>query len=308
MIEIKNLNKELSGHEILRDISLTVNPGEIVGLLGPNGAGKTTTMKIITGFWQPTAGTVKVGGLDVVKDALATKQKIGYLPENVPLYDEQKVFEYLKFVGQLRDIAADKLIGRIKEAAMICGLQDVIGQNIGQLSKGYRQRVGLAQAILHQPEVLILDEPTTGLDPNQIVQIRELIQKLGKEKTVLFSTHILSEVQAICDRVVIINQGKIVGAGKPQELSSRLAGGLAIKISFAEKNDSASPAGGAQLAAIKNLAGVTEVKFDNGGYKIIATRDVRADLFKLAVERYWVIMELALQETNLEDVFKQLTK
>ena len=301
MIEIQNLTKELSGQAILRDISLTVNPGEIVGLLGPNGAGKTTTMKIITGFWQPTGGTVKVGGLDVVKNSLATKQKIGYLPENVPLYDEQKVFEYLKFVGQLRDIAADKLIGRIKEVAMICGLQDVIGQNIGQLSKGYRQRVGLAQAILHQPEVLILDEPTTGLDPNQIIQIRELIQKLGQEKTVLFSTHILSEVQAICDRVVIINQGKIVGQGKPQELSSRLAGGLAIKISFVDKNDQ-------QIEAIKNLSGVTEVKFDNGGYKIIATRDLRADLFKLAVGRAWVIMELALQETNLEDVFKQLTR
>ncbi|OGF42743.1 ABC transporter, partial [Candidatus Falkowbacteria bacterium RIFOXYB2_FULL_47_14] len=224
MIEIKNLTKRFGNTVILDNINLEVKKGEILGFLGPNGAGKSTTMKIITSFWSPTSGSIKIDGLDVTTDSLKTRTKIGYLPETVPLYDDMRVYEYLKFIAEVRGIAKEDMKKRLKEVVEACGLKKVLLKPIEELSKGYRQRVGLAQAIMHEPDILILDEPTTGLDPNQIVEIRDLIKKIGKEKTVIFSTHILSEVSATCDRVLIINNGKIVGEGSPADLMAKAGG------------------------------------------------------------------------------------
>ena len=218
MIEVKNLTKKFGANAALNDISFCVADGEILGFLGPNGAGKSTAMKIITSFWRPTSGQVLINGADASADSLATRRKIGYLPETVPLYDEMKVIEYLKFCAEIRGLAQAEIKKRIKEAAEVCGLAGALNQTIDELSKGYRQRVGLAQAIIHRPEILILDEPTAGLDPNQIAEIRDLIKTIGREKTVIFSTHILSEVSVTCDRVIIINRGEIVGQGAPAEL------------------------------------------------------------------------------------------
>ncbi|MDP2708655.1 MAG: ATP-binding cassette domain-containing protein [bacterium] len=218
MIEVKNLTKKLGGNLILDDLSFTVGRGEILGFLGPNGAGKSTTMKIITTFWAATSGQVILDGVDVSANPLAARKKIGYLPETVPLYEEMKVSEYLKFIAEIRGLQKNEIKSRIKEAVETCGLVKVVRRPVEELSKGYRQRLGLAQAIIHRPDILILDEPTTGLDPNQIVEIRDLIKTIGREKTVIFSTHILSEVGVTCDRVIIINQGKIVRQGAPAEL------------------------------------------------------------------------------------------
>lgn len=221
MIEIKNLTKKIGQNLVLDNLSFSVAKGEILGFLGPNGAGKTTTMKIITSFWQPTSGQVLINYLDTAVNSLETRKRIGYLPETVPLYEDMKVLEYLKFIAEIRSIEKDKIKERIKKVVLTCGLSRVINKTIEELSKGFRQRVGLAQAIMHEPDILILDEPTTGLDPNQIVEIRDLIKEIGKEKTVIFSTHILSEVSATCARVIIINNGRITGEGKPAELETK---------------------------------------------------------------------------------------
>ncbi|MDD4271929.1 MAG: ATP-binding cassette domain-containing protein [Patescibacteria group bacterium] len=224
MIEIKNLTKKFDQNLALDDISFSVEKGEILGFLGPNGAGKSTTMKIIASFWLPTSGQVLIDGLDASEDSLSARKKIGYLPETVPLYEDMRVFEYLKFIAEIRGLDKSKTKNRVKEVVSICGLNKVLRQPIEELSKGFRQRVGLAQAIMHSPDILILDEPTTGLDPNQIAEIRDLIKTIGREKTVIFSTHILSEVSATCDRVIIINCGKIVGQGSPAELADKYGG------------------------------------------------------------------------------------
>ncbi|MDO8668042.1 MAG: ATP-binding cassette domain-containing protein [bacterium] len=221
MIEIKNLTKKFGQNLVLDNLSFSVAKGEILGFLGPNGAGKTTTMKIITSFWPATSGQILIDGLDTAVNSLATRRKIGYLPETVPLYEDMRVFEYLKFVAEIRGLEKFKIMPRLKEVVSLCGLSKVWRRPIDELSKGFRQRVGLAQAIMHEPDILILDEPTTGLDPNQIVEIRDLIKTIGREKTVIFSTHILSEVSATCNRVIIINNGKIVGQGSPAELEKQ---------------------------------------------------------------------------------------
>lgn len=224
MIEIKNLTKKFGQNLVLDNISFSVGQSEILGFLGPNGAGKSTTMKIITSFWTPTSGQVLINGLDTAENSLSSRKNIGYLPETVPLYEDMRVFEYLIFIAEIRGLSKDEIKKRIKEVVSICGLSKVLRQPIEELSKGFRQRVGLAQAIIHQPDILILDEPTTGLDPNQIVEIRDLIKTIGREKTVIFSTHILSEVSATCNRVIIINHGRIVGEGSPAELTEKFGG------------------------------------------------------------------------------------
>lgn len=224
MIEIKNLTKKFGQSLVLDNINFSVAKGEILGFLGPNGAGKSTTMKIITSFWTPTSGQVLVHGLDTAENSLLTRKNIGYLPETVPLYEEMRVFEYLRFIAEIRGLDKAEIKNRIKEVVLTCGLSKVLRKPIEELSKGFRQRVGLAQAIMHRPDILILDEPTTGLDPNQIVEIRDLIKTIGREKTVIFSTHILSEVSATCDRVIIINNGRIVGQGSPAELHEKYGG------------------------------------------------------------------------------------
>lgn len=309
MISIHNLKKEIKGAKILHEISFEVKDGEILGFLGPNGAGKSTTMKILTGFWTPSGGEVKVNGLDVEKDSLAIRARIGYLPENVPLYDEMKVIEYLRFIAQIRGIAKGEIAGKISKAAAACGLTDRLQQPIEELSKGYRQRVGLAQAIIHEPDILILDEPTTGLDPNQIVEIRNLIKEIGRNKTVIFSTHILSEVQATCDRVVIINKGTIVGQGTPRDL---LAQGGGTEIIYVKLRGPREPI----MTALKALAHIeTVVERDREaddiiGYDITphAGTDVREELSGIVMQNNWSILEFSRKGATLEDVFRALTR
>jgi ABC-2 type transport system ATP-binding protein len=223
MITAENLTKNFGDFRAINDISFTINRGEIVGLLGPNGAGKTTTLRILTCFFNPTLGRVKYDNLDVVEDSLKIRQKIGFLPENNPLYEDLKVKEYLTYAAEMHGLSKNKLKEAVTKVMDTCGLKDRANQEIGTLSKGYKQRVGLAQALIHDPEVLIMDEPTEGLDPNQRIEIRDLIKKIGSQKTVILSSHVLSEVEATCNRVLIINQGKIVASGTPDELKLQSA-------------------------------------------------------------------------------------
>jgi len=309
MIEIKNLSKRFASTAVLEDLNLEVKKGEILGFLGPNGAGKTTTMKIITSFWAPSGGSVKVDGIDVTEDSQKSRAKIGYLPETVPLYEDMRVYEYLKFIAEVRGIEKDRIKKRIKEVAHDCGLSSVIRKPIDELSKGYRQRVGLAQAIMHEPEILILDEPTTGLDPNQISEIRELIKKIGKEKTVIFSTHILSEVEATCDRAIIINKGKIVVEGTPSELARKAGGKEKIYVKIKGPKEKV-------LEALKNLDEIVKIEEKDKesdeifGYSIEAKEgiDVREKLSTTLMNNNWSILEFSKKTISLEDVFKELTK
>ncbi|MEI7497718.1 MAG: ATP-binding cassette domain-containing protein [Candidatus Falkowbacteria bacterium] len=309
MIEITNLVKKFGHHKVLDNVSFTVSKGEVLGLLGPNGAGKSTTMKILTTFWLPTRGSVKIDGLDVNEQPLAIRKKIGYLPETVPLYDEMQVREYLKFVAGVRKIPKERVNSRLREVAKRCGLEKVWKQPIEELSKGYRQRVGLAQAIIHDPEILILDEPTTGLDPNQIVEIRELIKELGKEKTVIFSTHILTEVSATCDRVIIINQGKVVGEGKPDDLTNALGGKNTVVVKVSGPADEI-------VRQVQALAGVESASIVERGLnnqtilEIVPKpqAEIRDEILKVIIGGGWQLIEFNQKAASLEDVFRTLTK
>lgn len=309
MIEVKNLIKKFGSNTVLDNLNFEVKKGEILGFLGPNGAGKTTTMKIITSFWAPTSGTVKIGGIDTAEDSLATRKKIGYLPEMVPLYDDMRVYEYLKFIAEARGIAKDKIKEKIKAASDSCGLKSVIRKPIEELSKGYRQRVGLAQAIIHEPDILILDEPTTGLDPNQIIEIRDLIKKIGREKTVIFSTHILGEVSATCDRVIIINRGRIAGEGSPAELSRRAGADELIYVKIKGSKDEVCD----KLKSMENVEKI-EIKDkeaeDIYGYEITpkAGIDLREYLSTTVMNSGWSILEFSKKSVSLEDAFRKLTK
>lgn len=309
MIEIKNLTKKFGNTTVLDNISLSVNKGEVLGLLGPNGAGKTTTMKILTSYWIPTSGSVVIDNIDVAENSLESRRKIGYLPENVPLYEDALVIEYLKIIAQIRGIEKSELSKRISEVAEVCGLSKVLRRPIDELSKGYRQRVGLAQAIIHNPEVLILDEPTTGLDPNQIVEIRELIKRIGQEKTVIFSTHILSEVSATCDRVVIINNGKIVKEGTPDDLAKISGVGESIYIKIKGFKEEV-------LNKLNQVERIKEVKIVDReseriiGYEVIPVEgaDIREYLSVLIIHSGWAILEMTPKKNTLENVFRELTK
>ncbi|MCK5538780.1 MAG: ATP-binding cassette domain-containing protein [Bacteroidales bacterium] len=309
MIEVKNLSKKFGSVKVLDDISFSVKQGEILGFLGPNGAGKSTTMKIITSFWAGSEGKVIIDGLDVAKDSLETRKKIGYLPENVPLYDEMRVFEYLKFIAEIRGIDKSEHKNAITKASEACGLSKVLRKPIDELSKGYRQRVGLAQAIIHEPDILILDEPTTGLDPNQIAEIRDLIKKIGKEKTVIFSTHILSEVSATCDRIIIINDGKIVGEGRSDELTEKSTHRELIYLKIKADKEAA-------LKRLKGLENIEKVEVkDKESSNIYGVNiepkkgvDIREYLSIAVTAQGWPILEYTRKKTSLEDVFRELTK
>jgi len=309
MIEIKNLTKKFGNTVVLDDLSINVKKGEILGFLGPNGAGKSTTMKIITSFWSPTKGSVKVDGVDVTKDSALTRSKIGYLPETVPLYEDMRVYEYLRFVAEVRGINKSEIKTRIKEVVGDCGLSSVVRKPIDELSKGFRQRVGLAQAIIHKPDILILDEPTTGLDPNQISEIRDLIKKIGQEKTVIFSTHILSEVSATCDRVIIINKGKIVAEGTPAELAKKAGGKEMIYVKIKGPKDEILKYF-EKMEKINNVEISDKESEDIHGYKIEPKEgiDLREDLSKAVMNGGWSILEFSQKSISLEDVFKELTK
>ncbi len=298
-IEVKNLSKFYGQQAAVNDISFSIQKGEIVGFLGPNGAGKSTTMKILTGFIPATSGDVKICGLEVDVDSLETRKKIGYLPENNPLYLDMYVREYLEFVGKIYKVP--NLKARIDEMIQQVGLEVEQNKKIGMLSKGYRQRVGLAQAIIHDPEVLILDEPTTGLDPNQLVEIRELIKRIGKSKTVMLSTHIMQEVEAICDRVIIIKSGKIVANSTAAELQYE-ENKQVVYVEFE---------GELSKNALKNEIGITTVE-SVGSNAWLVESDNAVDLRKLiaqfAQKNNLLVLTLRKEEKTLEEVFKQLTK
>jgi len=298
-IIVDNITKLYGQQKALNNVSFTVETGQIVGFLGPNGAGKSTMMKIITCYIPPTQGTVKVCGFDILDESIDVKKHIGYLPEHNPLYLDMYVKEFLEFVGGLYKI--NNLKGRVAEMIELTGLQVEQKKKIGALSKGYRQRVGLAQAIIHDPKVLIMDEPTTGLDPNQLEEIRSLIKTLGKEKTVMLSTHIMQEVEAVCDKVIIINKGEIVA----NESTSTLQKSTSKQLYTVEFDKSISK------NDLKKITGVTEVVQINENTWQISTaaeKDIRKEIFDFAVSNKLSVLTLNKEEQKLEDVFKQLTK
>lgn len=303
-IRVQNLTKEYNHQRAVDQISLTVQPGEIVGFLGPNGAGKSTTMKIATGYLAPTDGTVEVNGFDVRTQPMDVRRSVGYLPEHNPLYLDLYVKEYLRFAGSLHGMRGSDLSRRIADIIELVGLQREQHKRIGQLSKGYRQRVGLAQALLHNPPVLILDEPTTGLDPNQLAEIRQVIRNVGRDKTVLFSTHIMQEVEAICDRVIIINRGKIVVDQPLSQLRSASAGeSIVVVAEFEDTLDNP--------AILNLLPGVERVEpMGQGHYRLTASAktDLRGSIFRLAADQNLTLVGLRQQENSLEGIFKELTK
>jgi ABC-2 type transport system ATP-binding protein len=306
-ITVSNLTKKFGTQRAVDNISFEVHTGEILGFLGPNGAGKTTTMKIITCYMAPNEGKVSVNNLSIHGDQEKIKKQIGYLPENNPLYSEMAVLEYLEFVAQLQNVPKDKIQNRIEEMVIVCGLDVEKHKKIGELSKGYKQRVGLAQAMIHDPEILILDEPTSGLDPNQIVEIRKLIRNIGKHKTVILSTHILPEVEATCDRILIINDGKIVADGTADMLRKREEGQEILHVQIAEPENRDEV-----FSAIQKLDFVSLVDFDSETQNtfIVNCKDSlssRKDIFYMCVKNNWVLTEMTPIETKLEDIFRELT-
>ncbi|HEX2936955.1 MAG TPA: ATP-binding cassette domain-containing protein [Bacteroidales bacterium] len=304
-IVVKNLTKKYGLQKAVDDISFEVKTGEILGFLGPNGAGKTTTMKAITSFLAPNSGSIEVGGISVTEHPEEIKKYIGYLPENNPLYEDMPIIDYLRFVAELQDIPKAEIGRRIFEMIRICGIEGEKHKKIGELSKGYRQRVGLAQALIHDPQVLILDEPTTGLDPNQIVEIRELIRKIGREKTVILSSHILAEVEATCDRIMIINKGKIVADGTPENLRKQATGREMLKLTIEDGDKDAI------FQALQKIETVETVDFgkNNQAFEVQSKpgETSRRAVFQLCAANGWTLTELTPIETKLEDIFRELT-
>lgn len=306
-IIVKELSHFYGVQKALDHLTFKVRTGEILGFLGPNGAGKTTTMKAITGFLTPSEGDILIDGVSVFKNPERTKQTIGYLPENNPLYGDMPVIDYLIFAGKLQGLDGRKLRERVREMIRICGIDSEKHKKIGELSKGFRQRVGLAQALVHDPQVLILDEPTTGLDPNQIIEIRELIRQIGKEKTVLLSSHILAEVEATCDRVLIINKGQLVADGTPEELRQQARGNEILHVSIEGESDDNKV-----FKALQELPQVAVVDFRNdkkNGFEVQskAGESSTKDIFDLCVKNGWYLTELTPFEKNLEDIFREVT-
>ena len=303
MIEVEKLGKTYVAEPVVRDLNFFVPEGQVLGFLGPNGAGKTTVMRMLTAFLPPTTGRVVVAGVDLDQDPVNLRRNIGYLPENVPLSPELRVDEYLRFRADVEGVPRGDVAARVDEVVERCLLGDVRRQVIGTLSKGYRQRVGLAGALIHKPPVLILDEPTVGLDPNQIIKVRELIRELGRDHTVLLSTHILPEVEQVCERVFIIDRGRIVADGAPDALRTRLVGNPTLAVEL-------KGAGGDAVEALTALPGVVGVHTAaDGGFRLEHNADVdaREAVFRLAVEKGWVLLALTPQRATLEDVFVRLT-
>jgi ABC-2 type transport system ATP-binding protein len=305
-IVVENITKRYGAQRAVDNVSFRVKTGEVLGFLGPNGAGKTTTMKTITCYFMPNEGDVKVGGYSIKENAEEIKKIIGYLPESNPLYREMPVIDYLNFIAELHGIEKSKIRQRILEMVNTCGLEGEKHKKIMELSKGYQQRVGLAQALIHDPQVLVLDEPTSGLDPNQIIEIRELIRKIGREKTVILSSHILAEVEATCDRILIINKGKIVADGTSSQLRKQAQGREILKVTIegGEKNEI--------FKALQNTSNIAMVDFlskSDSSFEVQSKPETstRREIFKLCVDKGWYLTELTPTETKLEDVFRELT-
>lgn len=307
MIEVKSLSKHYGSVRAVDNVSFKVEPGEIVGFLGPNGAGKTTTMKVLTCYLAPTAGTATIDGCDILDDPVGVRARIGYLPESTPLYEEMGVLEYLNFVARMRGLDATAGAKRINQLVDICDISRMAHKDIGELSKGYRQRVGLAQALMHDPPVLILDEPTSGLDPGQIVEIRELIKSIAREKCILLSTHILPEAQNTCNRILIINEGRIAGEGTSEELLAMAAG--EERYTLALKGGSAQQMGDG-LRMLPKVTSVTTLGTDGAArFSVVANKGAQLNeaLFDFAVAHQYKLLELSHSATSLEDVFLRLT-
>ena len=308
MIQVENLTKYFGPFPAITDVSFEVAEGEILGFLGPNGAGKSTTMKIIVGFMPSTSGRVTVAGYDILSDSLEARRHIGYLPETVPLYGDMTVKDYLGYMGRIRGMSREHIRRRKDEVVDICRLNDYYGTHISKLSKGFRQRVGVAQAILHEPQVLVLDEPTIGIDPNQVVETRELIRSLGGDHTVIVSTHILTEVSALCERVVIIHQGEVVAVDTPENLASRLRSDKRIEIDVAGPEPEV-------MQALREVEGVTSVEMGSksipeGSSYLVQVEDgndSRGQLASTVVHRGWTLLRLDLVPVSLEEVFLKLT-
>ena len=306
MIKVENLTKRYAGQTAIQNLNFEVSRGEIMGFLGPNGAGKTTTMRILAGFMPPTSGRASIAGFDVFEKSLQARTHLGYMPENVPLYSDMRVTEYLNYRAALKGVPHRRIAERVGDVKELCGLKDVERKLIGTLSKGYRQRVGLADALLAEPDLLILDEPTIGLDPNQIRQVRELIKNLGRQHTILLSTHILPEVEMTCSRVIIIHKGKIEACDTPENLLGQIrqAGGLELEAKVGNDN------GEEQLKKIPGVRDVVTAGEDDWkkfSLRVESGTDVREEVFRLAVERHWTVRELTQHRGTLEDVFVELT-
>src|SRR6059058_2095321 len=306
MIEVENLTKRYAGQTAIDNLNFEVGKGEIMGFLGPNGAGKSTTMRILSSFIPPTSGRASIAGFDIFDKSLQARAHLGYMPENVPLYNDMRVTEYLNYRAALKGVPSRRVAERVGDVKELCGLKEVEKKIIGALSKGYRQRVGLADALLAEPDLLILDEPTSGLDPNQIRQVRELIKNLGKQHTILLSTHILPEVEMTCSRVIIVHKGRIEACDTPENLLGKIrqAGGVELEAKVGNDN------GEEQL---KKISGVRDV-VTNGeddwkrfSLRVESRADVREEVFRLAVERHWALRELTQRRGTLEDVFVELT-
>lgn len=304
-IVIENLTKKYGVQKAVDNISMKVATGEILGFLGPNGAGKTTTMKMITNFIAPDEGTILIGGKSLTDNPVEIKKNIGYLSENNPLYHDMAVIDYLNFCAEIQGIEKKNVSNRVADMIKITGLNREKHKKIGELSKGYQQRVGLAQAIIHNPKILILDEPTSGLDPNQIAEIRKLIRELGREKTVILSTHILPEVEATCDRIFIINKGKIVADGTAETLRKQAQGTdvLRLRIEDGEPNQIFKALQSIKLVSLVDFADRNLNRFEIH----FKSADVKREIFNLCVEKHWVLTEMTPIETKLEDIFRELT-
>ncbi len=306
MISINKLTKIFGDTEAVKGISLEVPKGQILGILGPNGAGKTTTLRMLTGFITPTSGSVIVNGIDASTNSIEVKKHIGYLPESSPIYTDMLVFDYLVFIADIREIEHSKRMDRLLELSDLCGIREIMHKPVSTLSKGYKQRVGLALALMDDPEILILDEPTSGLDPNQIAEIRAIIKEIGLKKTIIFSTHILSEAEATCDRVVIMNKGQLVADDTAEMLKESKSNSFITNITLEFTKDE----------NIKNifqkLNDVSSVDIENSKnqikIKLTTSKDVRSDIYRLIKSQEWILLEMVQETESLEHIFKELTK
>src|SRR6266403_2230089 len=306
MIKVERLTKKYAGVTAISNLSFEVAKGEIVGFLGPNGAGKSTTMRILSSFLPATSGFASIANCNVFKESLKARAHLGYLPENVPLYGDMRVGEYLRYRGSLKGLHGKRLRRRVDTVKELCSVKEVENRLIANLSKGYRQRVGLAEALIHEPDLLILDEPTIGLDPNQIRQVRELIKSLGERHTILLSTHILSEVEATCSRVIIINRGRIEASDTPENLVNQLrtSGLLRLEVKCASEDPVSYLS---EVSGVREVRTVSEGEWRSCEIRIEANTDPREQIFRLAVQRQWVIRELSKERATLEDAFVELT-
>jgi ABC-2 type transport system ATP-binding protein len=309
MINVQNLTKYYSNLCAVDHINFNIQRGEILGLLGPNGAGKTTTLRMLTGFLRPTSGTIQVKEYNIDEHSLEIKKLLGYLPESAPLYHEMLVYDYLNYVADIRELDSNSKLPRIRHLSGLCGLDEVMHQPIGELSKGFKQRVGLAHAMMNDPEILVMDEPTSGLDPNQIVEIRDIIRQIGKEKTVILSTHILSEAEATCDRVVIIDRGKIVADGTTETLKQSASGEYLVNISLQNADLESAKKEFGYLDGIVNMVSVGE---EDGILHLQltcqASSDLRVDIYQKIKETDWILLELHQEAKTLESIFRDLTR